>query len=163
DRHAYVLPTRARADHGSALVASGSMPKQMHVSPLLHMRSAYRWRVTAPGERLAVHIDYGEQEEPLFDATLSLRRREMTPAALRAVVTVRSRAFYGRLLRGSVGLGESYMDGLWDCEDLVSLTRIAARNTGALDRLRRALAPVLVPLQRTTQRIARNTPARARR
>jgi len=83
DRHAYVLPTRARADHGSALVASGSMPKQMHVSPLLHMRSAYRWRVTAPGESLAVHIDYGEQEEPLFDATLSLRRREMTPAALR--------------------------------------------------------------------------------
>ncbi len=30
------------------------------------------------------------------------------------------------------------MDGLWDCDDLVALTRIAALNVGALDRLRRA-------------------------
>ena len=82
---------------------------------------------------------------------------------LRAVVNVRSRAFYPRLLRGSVGLGESYMDGLWDCEDLVSLTRIAARNVGALDRARRLLAPLLAPVQRSARRIARNTRARARR
>ena len=39
---------------------------------------------------------------------------------------------------GSAG---SYMDGQWDCDDLVALTRIAALNVGSLDRLRRALAP----------------------
>ena len=58
---------------------------------------------------------------------------------LRAVLRVRSPRFYRQLLRGSVGLGESYVDGLWDCDDLVALTRIAALNVGTLDRLRRVV------------------------
>jgi cyclopropane-fatty-acyl-phospholipid synthase len=55
------------------------------------------------------------------------------------------------------------MDGLWDCADLVALTRIAALNVGSLDRLRRALAPVLIPVQRWARWLARNTPGRSRR
>jgi cyclopropane-fatty-acyl-phospholipid synthase len=55
------------------------------------------------------------------------------------------------------------MDGLWDCDDLVALTRVAARNVAALDRLRRILAPVLIPAQRWLGVLARNTPGRARR
>jgi cyclopropane-fatty-acyl-phospholipid synthase len=82
---------------------------------------------------------------------------------LRAVLHVRSARFYRRLLHGSVGLGEAYVDGLWDCEDLVALTRIAALNVGALDRLRRLLAPVLIPFQRWARWLARNTPMRARK
>ncbi len=82
---------------------------------------------------------------------------------LRALLHVRSERFYRQLLRGSIGLCESYMDGLWECEDLVALTRIAALNVGALDRLRRALAPVLIPLQRWARWLARNTPGRSRR
>ncbi|HSZ13346.1 MAG TPA: cyclopropane-fatty-acyl-phospholipid synthase family protein [Solirubrobacteraceae bacterium] len=82
---------------------------------------------------------------------------------LRAVVEVRSARFYRQLLRGSIGLCESYMDGLWECDDLVALTRIAALNVGALDRLRRALAPVLIPVQRWARWLARNTPVRSRR
>ncbi len=82
---------------------------------------------------------------------------------LRAVIEVRSQRFYGQLLRGSIGLCDSYMDRLWECEDLVALTRIAALNVGALDRLRRVLAPVLIPLQRSAQWLARNTPVRSRR
>ncbi len=81
---------------------------------------------------------------------------------LRAVLHVRSTRFYRQLLRGSVGLGEAYVDGLWDCEDLVALTRIAALNVSALDRLRRVLTPVLVPFQRWARWLARNTPMRAR-
>jgi cyclopropane-fatty-acyl-phospholipid synthase len=77
---------------------------------------------------------------------------------LRASVEVRSARFYRRLLGGSVGLCESYMDGLWECDDLVALTRIAALNVGALDTLRRALAPVLIPVQRWGRWLARNTP-----
>jgi cyclopropane-fatty-acyl-phospholipid synthase len=80
-----------------------------------------------------------------------------------AFVEVRSPHFYRQLLRGSVGLSESYVDGLWECDDLVALTRIAARNVAAIDALRRALAPVLAPLQRLSGWIARNTPARARK
>jgi cyclopropane-fatty-acyl-phospholipid synthase len=82
---------------------------------------------------------------------------------LRAVVHVRSPRLYPKLLRGSVGLGESYIDGLWDCDDLVTLTRIAARNARALDRVRRALAPVLVPLQSLARRPRGNTHTRSRR
>jgi cyclopropane-fatty-acyl-phospholipid synthase len=81
---------------------------------------------------------------------------------LSAVLRVRSARFYRQLLRGSVGLGESYVDGLWDCEDLVALTRIAARNVATLDRLRRVLAPVLIPVQRWARWLARNTPGRSR-
>ncbi len=82
---------------------------------------------------------------------------------LRAVLHVRSPRFYRQLLRGSVGLGDSYMRGLWDCEDLVALTRIAALNAPALDRARRVLAPVLVPFQRSLRWLTRNTLARSRR
>ncbi len=81
---------------------------------------------------------------------------------LRAVVHVRSPRFYRQLLRGSVGLGESYMQGEWDCEDLVALTRIAALNMNKLDRARRLLAPVLIPVQRWIRWLRRNTPGRSR-
>jgi cyclopropane-fatty-acyl-phospholipid synthase len=79
-----------------------------------------------------------------------------------AVLRVRSARFYRQMLRGSVGLGEAYVDGLWDCDDLVALTRIAALNVGALDRLRRTFAPVLIPVQRWGRWLVRNTPGRAR-
>jgi len=82
---------------------------------------------------------------------------------LHASVEVRSARFYRRLLAGSVGLCESYMEGLWECEDLVALTRIAALNVRALDTLRRVLAPVLIPVQRWGRWLARNTPVRSRR
>jgi cyclopropane-fatty-acyl-phospholipid synthase len=82
---------------------------------------------------------------------------------LRVAVEVRSPRFYPALLRGSVGLCESYMDGLWECPDLVALTRLAALNVRLLDNLRRALAPVLIPVQRWMRWTARNTIGRSRR
>jgi len=80
----------------------------------------------------------------------------------RAVLRVRSPRFYRSLLRGSVGACEAYLDGLWDCEDLVALTRIAALNVRVLDNLRRVLAPLLIPVQRWGRWLARNTPGRSR-
>ena len=80
-----------------------------------------------------------------------------------ALIHVRSARFYRDLLRGSVGLCESYVDGLWECDDLVALTRIAALNVGGLDRLRRVLTPVLIPVQRWARWLARNTPHRSRK
>jgi cyclopropane-fatty-acyl-phospholipid synthase len=85
------------------------------------------------------------------------------PSAPRVRLEVRSPGFYRALLRGSVGLCESYMDGLWECEDLVGLTRIAALNVHALDGLRRALAPVLIPVQRWMRWLRSNTIDRSRR
>ena len=75
----------------------------------------------------------------------------------RAAVEIHSPRFYRAMLGGSVGLGEAYRDGVWDCDDLVSLVRIAARNMRPLDRWRRRLHPVLAPLQRTLWRVPRNS------
>jgi cyclopropane-fatty-acyl-phospholipid synthase len=82
---------------------------------------------------------------------------------LRARLQVNDRRFYRYMLKGSLGLSEAYMEGLWDCEDLVTLTRLAALNVGFIDTLRRRLAPVLIPVQRWLRFLARNTPIRARK
>jgi cyclopropane-fatty-acyl-phospholipid synthase len=112
--------------------------------------------------RLLGRIRGGELE--LIEEGLSLRFGEVIAGRpLRVVVHVRSQRFYRQLLRGSIGLCESYMDRLWECDDLVALTRIAALNVGALDTFRRRLAPVLIPVQRWARWLARNTPVRSRR
>lgn len=82
---------------------------------------------------------------------------------LRATIEVHAPRFYRSLLHGSVGVGESYMDGLWDCRDLVALTRLAALNVRPLDGARRVLAPLTIPFQRWLRWLTRNTPRRARR
>ncbi len=81
---------------------------------------------------------------------------------LQVTVQVRSPRVYRALLRGSVGLCQSYIDGLWECSDLVGLTRLAALNVSSLDSLRRVLAPVLIPGQRWIRWLRRNTIGRSR-
>jgi cyclopropane-fatty-acyl-phospholipid synthase len=107
-------------------------------------------------------IDGGEIELREGGRSVVLGRPE-TASPLRTVIDVRSPRFYRQLLRGSVGLGESYVEGMWECSDLVAMTRIAARNAGKLDRLRRLAAPLLLPAQRAARRLSRNTPRRSRR
>jgi cyclopropane-fatty-acyl-phospholipid synthase len=100
----------------------------------------------------------------LVEGSRRLRFGERTrERPLSTVLHVRSARFYRALLRGSVGLGESYVEGLWDCEDLVALSRIGASNLAALDALRRVISPVRVPLQRLDGLIRRNTRARSQR
>jgi DUF1365 family protein len=55
------------------------MDKVFHVSPFIGMDNRYDWRVTAPNGKLLVHIDERDGEgAQVFDATLSLDRRELT-------------------------------------------------------------------------------------
>ena len=63
-------------------------------------------------------------------------------AAFQATIVVHDRSFWRALARGSRGIAESYVDGSWDCDDLVTLVRIAAREAPRLDRLRAPLAPL---------------------
>ncbi len=85
ERHAYVM---AVADHAPGGVMRGVFAKALHVSPLLGMDHTYEWRLTEPRERLSVHIAATAHagDEPVFDATLALRRREMTARELRRVL-----------------------------------------------------------------------------
>ncbi len=106
--------------------------------PLTHRGASVLCEVgRALARRLVLRVlgDVRGGELEIVEGDERLRARAPRPRRpLRAVVEVRSPRFYRPLLRGSVGLCESYMDGLWDCEDLVALTRIAALNVRALDR-----------------------------
>ncbi len=86
ERHAYVLPVEQAADHGTTSVMRGSFEKRLHVSPLMGMDHTYDWRLGEPGERLSVHIESTRAGERVFDATLSLRRREMSARQMARVL-----------------------------------------------------------------------------
>ena len=82
--------------------------------------------------------------------------------ALRVTVTLHDSGVWRSLLRGSAGLGATYMDGRWDADDVTALVRLAARNAAKLDRLRRRFAVVVRPVQRVRGGRV-NTPRRSRR
>jgi DUF1365 family protein len=77
ERHAYVLT----ADESGGPL-TGRSSKELHVSPFMAMDYSYQWRVTEPTKRLEVHIESQRAGERRFDATLCLRRRELTRASL---------------------------------------------------------------------------------
>ena len=88
------------------------------------------------------------------------RRSFLGPAEaeLRVTLEVHDPATWRRLRHGSVGLAEGYMAGEWDCDDLVSLVRIAARELPRLEWPRRTV----LPLRRLLERVPRNTVERSR-
>ena len=50
------------------------------------MNGNYEWRLSEPGDALQVHIENHEDGRPVFDATLSLTRRELEPKLLRRLL-----------------------------------------------------------------------------
>lgn len=80
------------------------------------------------------------------------------------VVHVHSPRFWPALAYGgSVGAGEAYMDGDWQCDDLVGLIRLLLRNRAVLDGMDRGLARLSAPLRSLSHRLKRNTRAGSRR
>ena len=67
ERHAYVIAGR-----------EAELEKTLHVSPFMGMDHQYVMRATPPGERLSVHIESRRAGADAFDATLALRREELT-------------------------------------------------------------------------------------
>lgn len=64
-------------------------------------------------------------------------------------VSVHSDAFFAYVaLGGSVGGGQAYFLGLWDCEQLSDLVRIFVRNRDQMDALERGLARLSAPIHR---------------
>ena len=78
ESHSYVLDP---AEEHS--VMRDTMDKVFHVSPFIGMDHRYDWRVTEPAGKLLVHIDERDTDgRHVFDATLSLERRELTRGRL---------------------------------------------------------------------------------
>ncbi|HEX6945153.1 MAG TPA: DUF1365 domain-containing protein, partial [Casimicrobiaceae bacterium] len=78
ERHAYVVQPDQRG--GSY---RSSFEKVLHVSPFMPMDQRYQWALSAPGDRLHVHmVNRGTDGARVFDATLLLRRAPMTGPVL---------------------------------------------------------------------------------
>jgi uncharacterized protein len=96
ERHPYVL---ARGERRGTVLAD-DLDKAFHVSPLMGMDQTYSFRASEPGESIAVHIESRPRETAkthpqdaflrsrrsgapkTFDATLNLRRRELSRRTL---------------------------------------------------------------------------------
>lgn len=79
ERRSYVLEAG-----GDGL--NGDFDKRLHVSPFMPMEQSYEWSAIEPGERLNVSIRNRQAGKLVFEASLALRRREMTPASMRALL-----------------------------------------------------------------------------
>jgi DUF1365 family protein len=82
ERHQYVLAVRDPA----LRIQHFEFDKGFHVSPFLPMDMQYEWHLSKPQGRLFVNMQNFRNGEPIFDATLALRREALsTPALLRVL------------------------------------------------------------------------------
>ncbi len=86
------------------------------------------------------------------------------PSGVSAHIRVKDPRFYSEIaFGGSIGGGEAYMHGYWDCDDLVSLVRLLLQNRQVLDGMETGIARLTEPLQKLFHWINRNTHEGARR
>jgi DUF1365 family protein len=85
ERHSYVLPVAADAQPQASL--HFEFQKAFHVSPFMPMDQHYSWRFTAPGQRIGIHMEnFQSAGAKIFDATLTVARREISSASLAMVL-----------------------------------------------------------------------------
>lgn len=80
-----------------------------------------------------------------------------------AKVTVNSPRAWRRMLRGSTGMAEGYINREWDTDDLVAVGLVAGLNLGQLDRLRRRFRFILWPFQKLGPLMPRTTRRRGKK
>ena len=83
-RHAYVLPVKSEPRAERAM--HFQFDKRFHVSPFMPMDVRYDWRLSTPGEALLVHMKNFREGARTFDATLTLKRKEIASLSLAAAL-----------------------------------------------------------------------------
>jgi DUF1365 family protein len=84
ERHCYVLgPEDNRTAGGRKRY---QLDKVFHISPFIGMDVAYDWRFSEPNRQLAIHMENVREGQPFFDATMVLKRKEISGAALAQVL-----------------------------------------------------------------------------
>ena len=79
-------------------------------------------------------------------------------------VVVRNQRFYRRIVcGGTLGAGECYVDGDWDCDDLVGLVRLLVRNRAATDGLEGGAARIAGWIARLAHVLLRDNDRRGSR
>jgi len=115
--------------------------------------------------RAGVGAVLGRVSSGHIDVVEGSRERGYGPAdaELRATLTINDPAAWRGPLRGSVGLGEGYVEGLWETDDLVALIQIAARELQGMDGIRGAVARPRGLWHRVRGLVPENTRPGARR
>jgi len=115
--------------------------------------------------RAGVGTVLGRLRNGRIDVVECARERSFGPAdaELRAPVKINDPAAWRDPLHGSVGLGEGYVAGRWETDDLVALIRIAARELQGMDGVRRAVARPRGVWHRLRGLVPENTRSGARR
>ncbi|HEX6780848.1 MAG TPA: cyclopropane-fatty-acyl-phospholipid synthase family protein [Solirubrobacterales bacterium] len=115
--------------------------------------------------RAGVGAVLGRLRNGRIDVVEGGRGRTFGPpdAELTATVRINDPAAWRDPLHGSVGLGEGYVEGRWETDDLVALIRIAARELREMDGVRRAVALPRGLWHRVRHLVPENTRTGARR
>jgi DUF1365 family protein len=85
EEHCYVLD-EAHNEYPSPGFKRFQFAKAFHVSPFMPMDVWYDWRFKEPGGTLSAHFRNYREGQKIFDATLTLTRRELTPRNLTRVL-----------------------------------------------------------------------------
>lgn len=80
-RHTYVL-TGNELTHKQQFEFS----KEFHVSPYNPLHMNYRWQSTTPAALIAIHLENWQSDKKIMDATLTLRREEISSPALNKIL-----------------------------------------------------------------------------
>ena len=83
---------------------------------------------------------------------------------IHVTLDIKNTQFYGEVVfGGSIGAGEAYMQGYFECSNLTDLIRLMARNQSLLDNLEQGLARLTAPIQKWLHFINKNTQHGSRR
>ena len=83
---------------------------------------------------------------------------------IHVTLDIKNTQFYGEVVfGGSIGAGEAYMQGYFECSNLTDLIRLMARNQSLLDNLEQGLARLTAPIQKWLHFINKNTQLGSRR
>ena len=83
---------------------------------------------------------------------------------LKATITVRDSSFYSSLaFGGSVGVGEAYVRGDWDCCDLTTLVRLILINRDVLDDVDKGSSSISAIINKCLHWFNKNTRSGSRR
>ena len=84
ERDTYVLPESM--DVGGRGIKRFKPKKKMHVSPFMPMAVEYDWCFTDPAERVKVYMANSRDGRRMFDASINLKRTEISGTALASVL-----------------------------------------------------------------------------
>ncbi len=65
--------------------------KSFHVSPFMPMDTTYHWQISDPDQHLSVAINVSRESEPLFTASIGLKRQELEKGNVTRLIGVQVR------------------------------------------------------------------------